>query len=129
MDARAAIRAATITVEFFQRFGLAGVGPWVLGCFPSSEEWPRSLPLMVSLSRRRDSWCEVPMCMLSTSTTRCGLWVYPPTLGTNETESAAAIRARLSGRCRADRDGARAGKLSAHVDALPLLIDSPGGRG
>ena len=35
-----------------------------------------------------------------------GLFIHngAPSLGTNETESAAAIRARLSGRCRADRD-------------------------
>ena len=48
-----------------------------------------------------------------------GLWVYRgPPLGTNETESAAAIRARLSGRCRADRDEACENCYSAHSSTL-----------
>ena len=48
-----------------------------------------------------------------------GLWVYRgPTLGTNETESAAAIRARLSGRCRADRDEACENCYSSHMSTL-----------
>ena len=48
-----------------------------------------------------------------------GIWVYRgPTLGTNETESAAAIRARLSGRCRADRDEACENCYSPHMSTL-----------
>ena len=49
-----------------------------------------------------------------------GLWIHngAPSLGTNETESAAAIRARLSGRCRADRDEACENCYSSHVSTL-----------
>jgi len=39
-------------------------------------------------------------------------------LGTNETESAAAIRQRLSGRCRADRDEACENCYSSHMSTL-----------
>ena len=49
-----------------------------------------------------------------------GLWIHKgaPSLGTNETESAAAIRARLSGRCRADRDEACENCYSPHTSKL-----------
>ena len=49
-----------------------------------------------------------------------GLWIHngAPSLGTNETESAAAIRARLSGRCRADRDEACENCYSPHSSTL-----------
>ena len=52
-----------------------------------------------------------------------GLWIHngAPALGTNETESAAAIRARLSGRCRADRDEACENCYSSHVSTLCLF--------
>ena len=49
-----------------------------------------------------------------------GLFIHngAPSLGTNETESAAAIRARLSGRCRADRDEACENCYSPHSSTL-----------
>ena len=56
-----------------------------------------------------------------------GLWIHngAPSLGTNETESAAAIRARLSGRCRADRDEACENCYSPHMSTLcPFSIEA-----
>jgi len=46
-------------------------------------------------------------------------------VATNETESAAAIRQRLSGRCRADRDEACENCYSSHISTLcPFSIEA-----
>ena len=71
-------------------------------------------------SLRREKWVLERPKPVDVDDALSGIWVHSnaPALGTNETESAAAIRARLSGRCRADRDEACENCYSPHVSTL-----------
>ena len=108
-------------MEFFRRFGLEGVGPWVLGCFPSSEGVACAPSVDgVAFAAPRLVVRGSNVHVVDVDDALDGLWIHngAPALGTNETESAAAIRARLSGRCRADRDEACENCYSPHVSTL-----------
>ena len=113
--------ASTIPMEFFRRHGLEGVGPWVLGCFPSSEGVACAPSVDgVTFAAPQLVVRGANMHVVDVDDALRGLWIHngAPSLGTNETESAAAIRARLSGRCRADRDEACENCYSPHSSTL-----------
>ena len=113
--------ASTVPIEFFQRFGLEGVGPWVLGCFPSFEGVACAPSVDgVAFAAPQLVVRGANVHIVDVDDALSGIWIHngAPALGTNETESAAAIRARLSGRCRADRDEACENCYSPHVSTL-----------
>ena len=94
---------------------------WVLGCFPSFEGVACAPSVDgVAFAAPRLVVRGSNVHVVDVDDALHGLWIHngAPSLGTNETESAAAIRARLSGRCRADRDEACENCYSPHMSTL-----------